>query len=296
MTATALIVGSLVGFPGTAKAANENYAEWTISGTGGNYTGTMTLPHGLPAATFTSDSRAPAQLNSGATTWLSPATPFGATYGSSEDEQYPNLRPVADRPDAPSTTTYRFAAPTPTSGWGFALADVDADDVTVIATDANGNPVPVAGLGFQSVFNFCDASPRPAACAGETPPYDIPTWVPDTTSGTLVGHDAAADTVGSTGWFQPTVPLSTLTFVFRQRAGLPVYQTWFAALPPEPSPSPTPSPSSTTEPTVEPAANVAAKPRLPGTGNNSGILVLIGLAAVFGGVSLLRVSRRASLL
>ena len=47
-------------------------------------------------------------------------------------------------------------------------------------------------------------------------------------TGVLTGNAAAIDTDGASGWFQPTVPLSSLTFVFTWRAGFPVYQTWFA--------------------------------------------------------------------
>jgi uncharacterized repeat protein (TIGR01451 family) len=44
----------------------------------------------------------------------------------------------------------------------------------------------------------------------------------------LTGNPTATDTTGASGWFQPTVPLKTLTFSYRWRSGFPVYQTWFA--------------------------------------------------------------------
>lgn len=47
---------------------------------------------------------------------------------------------------------------------------------------------------------------------------------------TLTGNTAGADTSGSSAWFEPNVPLVSLTFVFTQRSGFPVYQTWFASL------------------------------------------------------------------
>ena len=47
---------------------------------------------------------------------------------------------------------------------------------------------------------------------------------------TLVGNAAASDTFGATGWFEPTVSLSTLTFTYTRRSGFPVYQTWFASV------------------------------------------------------------------
>ncbi len=188
----------------------------------------MTLPAGFPPATFTSTSRAPAAVPTGASTWIPVSTPFGAVYGSSQNIPYLNLRPAADTPTGPSTTTYTFKSPTPTAGWGFALGDIDADQVQVSATDGAGNAVPIAGLGFQGVFNFCDATPRSSTCTGQVAPFDSATWDPAT--GTLIGNAAAADTIGSSGWFQPTVGLKTLTFVFTQRLGFPIYQTWFATL------------------------------------------------------------------
>ncbi|KQR52715.1 hypothetical protein ASF88_14585 [Leifsonia sp. Leaf336] len=56
----------------------------------------------------------------------------------------------------------------------------------------------------------------------------MPAW--DPASLTLTGNAAATDTNGSAGWFEPNAPISALTFVFTQRSGLPVYQTWFASL------------------------------------------------------------------
>jgi hypothetical protein len=58
--------------------------------------------------------------------------------------------------------------------------------------------------------------------------FDLPTWDPAT--GILSGHAAALDTTGASGWFQPKVPLRTLTFVFTRHSGFPVYSTAFATL------------------------------------------------------------------
>ncbi|HEV7761836.1 MAG TPA: hypothetical protein VGO78_22670 [Acidimicrobiales bacterium] len=227
----------LVAGPTPVAAAPGVYAAWTINetvdmeGRHQGYAGTMTLPDGYPAATWVTDARADSSVESGLSTWLPVGSPFGGVYGSSQGQPYLRLRPLADAPTGPSTTTYTFAAPTPASGWGFALGDVDADQVEVSATDAQGAPVPVAGLGFQSVFNYCEILPRSSTCSGLVEPYDLPSWQPGMTSGLLVGNGPANDTTGASGWFQPSVPLSTLTFVYTRRAGLPIYQTWFAALP-----------------------------------------------------------------
>ena len=51
------------------------YAEMTLTGGGGAYEGTVTLPPGFSAVSFTSDSRAAATVPTGASNRLSAATP-----------------------------------------------------------------------------------------------------------------------------------------------------------------------------------------------------------------------------
>ena len=96
----------------------------------------------------------------------------------------------------------------------------------ISAKDADGQDVSAAQLGFVQGFNLCDSSPRPGTCS--TSVGDVPTWDPGTR--TLTGNAAANDTVGANEWFEPTVRLSSLTFVFTRRSGFPVYQTWFASV------------------------------------------------------------------
>jgi len=219
----------LVAAAPAAAAPGPVHGAFTLAGTGGQYTGTMTMPAAFPAATFTSNSRADAGIPSGASAFLTAATPFGQVYGSSRNKGYLNQRPAADNASSPSTTTYTFAYPTPAAGWGFVLSDIDAAQVQVQATGPGGLPVAVADLGFAGVFNFCDIpSPRPSACSGVNAPFDLPTWDPAT--GILSGNTAALDTTGASGWFQPKVPLRTLTFVFTGHSGFPVYSTGFATL------------------------------------------------------------------
>jgi hypothetical protein len=184
-----------------------------VAGGSGAFTGTMgDLGTGFPPATFTSDATGATgvEIQSGAGTWLPASTPFGAVFGSSQGQPYASVRYAASQ--TPSTTTFTFSSPTPTSGWGFTLGDIDADAVTVSATDAAGDPVPIAGLGFEGTFNY----------AGNA---DLPTW--DAGTGTLTG--SGSDTTGAAGWFRPTAPLRTLTFVFSVQTGFPIYQVWFAA-------------------------------------------------------------------
>jgi Carboxypeptidase regulatory-like domain len=228
----ALVAGAGLAVPtaAAAQAQGEGYADWTIGGAAGAYSGTMTLPPGFPAATWRSDSAGPAAVQSGVSTWLPAGVGFGAAYGSSQGQRYLNLRPAANNLASPSTTTYRFASPTPAGVWGFVIGDVDADTVAVSATGPDGAPLTGDQLGFQEAFNYCDASPRSAACSGQpapgSPALDVPTADVMATSVLLTGN--LVDTVGPAGWFQPTAPLSTLTVVMTWRVGIPVYQTWFA--------------------------------------------------------------------
>lgn len=204
--------------PAPAYAVTDDWASWSpITGTSNNYALSMQqTASGFPAASVASDSRANVQVPSGVSTFQGPSTPPGAKYGTSLGSPYLVLRPRADNATSPSTTTYTFEAPTPDTGWAFVLGDVDADQVQVRALDAAGVPVPapVVDGWFRSAYNS----------AGGT---DVPTWAAGTS--TLTGNPAASDTDGATGWFEPDVRLSSLTFVFTRRAGFPVYQTWFVS-------------------------------------------------------------------
>lgn len=211
----------------TSAETRPGWADWDpLTGSAGDWSTTMRLPAGgFPAASVTSDSRGGVGLISGASSWLSAATPPGELYGSSRGRQYLNLRPQADRPTSPSTTTYTFERPTPTGGWAFVLGDIDADRAVVTARGTDGRLLTGAELGWQGGFNYCAVDGAPS-CTGE--PDDGPTWNPAT--GELIGNVRAADTSGAAGWFRPTTPITSLTVEFYQRSGFPVYQTWFASL------------------------------------------------------------------
>ncbi|WP_204910478.1 carboxypeptidase regulatory-like domain-containing protein [Microlunatus spumicola] len=232
--ARATVLLALVGLLGwllvpatSATAASAGWADLTFEGSANGWTGTLRQrAAGFPAATITSDSAGGSAVGrqSGASTFLPASSDVGGRYGQSRGRPYLNLRPYtangAGVPGA-STTTYAFDAPTPSTGWTFVLGDVDADAVTVSAAGPGGTPVAVDDLGFRSTFNSCGTG----GCAANE---DVPRW--DPTTGTLTGNVGAVDTNGAAAWFEPRVPLSTLTLVFTRRAGFPVYQTWFAAL------------------------------------------------------------------
>lgn len=217
--------------PAASAATTTTWADWTdLAGAPGNYTSTMKLA-GQPALTanITSDSRGGSGTGviSGASIWLSEGTPIGAKYGSSRDQRYMNLRPVADNAASPSTTTYTFDNPTPASGWAFALGDIDADSVQISGVTVSGDALTASDIGFQDGFNYCapGVAGKPS-CTGDA--ADIPTWEP--ASLTLVGNPGAVDTSGAAAWFEPAVSITSLTFEYTQRSGFPVYQTWFTSM------------------------------------------------------------------
>lgn len=210
-TVGASVLVPLAAAPASAGASS-TYGEWGP--------GRVVVPAlGFPAATVSTDATN-ASVPSGRSAFLNPTTPFGAAYGSSQGHSYLLVNTASGR--TPSTTTLRFARPTPV-GWGFALGDVDADKVQVSATGADGHALTVAELGFRGSFNFCNgASPRPSACPA--PSTDLPTWDPGTA--TLVG--SGTDTNGASGWLRPTVPVASLSLRFTAITGIPVYQLWLA--------------------------------------------------------------------
>lgn len=227
--ALALVCTLAVGAPASAATISQ-WAGWEdLEGSGGSYTTSVQIA-ATPAisATVTSDSRGgQVGVISGSSTWLSEGTPVGAKYGSSRGQEYLNLRPKSDTATGSSTTTYSFSRPTPTSGWTFVLGDIDADAARIQAIGPDGQPLTAAQLGFRGGFNYCaPGTVGKPSCTGDA--ADVPSWDPATQ--TLTGNAAAADTSGAAAWFEPSAPVASLSIVFTRRAGLPVYQTWFASL------------------------------------------------------------------
>ena len=217
---------------GPAAAAQAGWAAWEpLAGGSRDFTTTMRQQAaGFPAASVDTDSVAGSAVGvqSGASTFLAPQTAPGKKYGSSQGKSYLNLRPNGLNAAPPSVTTYTFERPTPATGWTFVLGDVDADAVKVAATGADGSTLTAAQLGFQDTFNYCapGLSPKPSCTGPGNNGADLPTW--DSATSTLTG--GGADTAGASGWFEPTVPIATLTLTFSRSSGSPVYQTWFSAL------------------------------------------------------------------
>ncbi len=219
MTRRTVVVGLLALLVGLqvlpAHALTDEWAGWApITGTSNNFaTELRQVSPGFPVAAVATDSRAPIQLASSAV--ITGSTTPGAKYGTSSGSRYLILRPKADNATSPSTTTYTFDNPTPDIGWAFVLGDVDTEDVRIQATDETGDPVPAGVVDgwFQGVFNY----------AGGT---DLPTW--DGGTSTLAGSPGP-DSDGASGWFEPDVRLTSLTFTFTRRTGFPIFQTWFVS-------------------------------------------------------------------
>ncbi len=201
-----------------ASAMTDQWSSWApIAGTPNNFSTVMQQQsRGFPSAAVATDSRPNVQIPTGSSVFLNASSPPGAKYGSSRNQPYLVLRPKADVATAPSTTTYTFEHPTPDTGWAFVLGDIDADEVQVDAADAQGNPVSRTAIDswFAGTFNHAAAA-------------DLPTWDPAT--GILRGNPEARDTDGASGWFEPDIRLTSLTFTFTRRSGFPVYQTWFVS-------------------------------------------------------------------
>jgi hypothetical protein len=219
MLAIAIALIGLVLYP-VAHAADlaAEYGHWDMSGK----TGTVTVPGGkFPVGDVSTDS-ARVGTPSGASAYLSDSTPFGAEFGSSRNKNYLQFGAISAA--KPSTTTITFQTPTPASDWGFALGDIDAEKAKVEATGADGKKLGTAELGWKDAFNYCESTPRPSTCT-HGPFTDKPVW--DASTDTLTGH--GPDTDGASGWFMPTKPVKSLTFVYTVLTGIPSAQLWLAA-------------------------------------------------------------------
>ena len=206
------IVVAAAGAPAVASGGTGNYGAWQVSGK----TGTLPpVSDGLLGASVSSTANV--STSSGSSAWLPAWTPFGGVYGSSQNQKYLSV-PVAS--GSGTSLTINFDFPTPRSGWGFSLGDVDAEQVTISGVSDAGAPVAVNSW-FSGVFNYCEQSPRPSTCGGAD--TDVPSW----NGTTLIG--GATDTKGASGWFQPPVSLSSITFTATRLTGIPEFQVWLAA-------------------------------------------------------------------
>lgn len=216
----------------TASAApSGGYATFAPAGGANAYTGTITLPAGFPAVTYTSDSRTlgGAQVSSGTSAWIPAGTRFGAQFGSSQGKPYISFGPKSNDAAGPSTTVYTFATATPASGWGVVLGDIDAERLAVSATDATGAPIPSAQLGLTT-FNYCVTTSGPTSCAPGGP---VPVATASANSISVEdplcpSQGAFCNTSGEAVSLIPTGAVKTLTVVSNWKQGLPAYQTWFA--------------------------------------------------------------------
>ncbi|MEY9926084.1 hypothetical protein ABH926_000704 [Catenulispora sp. GP43] len=184
-----------------AAAGHSHYANFDFAGESVTFPAFNIPPtQPFPSVQITTDSTAPSQA-SGRSAFLNASTPFAQVFGSSQGEPYALLRSAKGL--NPSATVVHFDRPLVPGTRGFALGDVDAEKTRVTAYDAAGRQVPV---GFQGSFNYCQGTPLPSVCAGQTETEtDQPTWDPGTSY--LVGN--VADTNGAAGWFRPDAAVST---------------------------------------------------------------------------------------
>lgn len=210
-----------------SASTTRGYSEWTLNGSGTTWSGAVISPGpiGMPTAIYTTNSTGPSTPG-GTTMWLGQSTPPGVLFGSSQSRNYLSAATTTSR--APSTTSIYFPTPTPTqfssSGWGFVLGDIDADEIRVTATRPGGSAASVDELGWQGAFNFCGVTPKPSGCPSGSS-TDVPSW--NASTSTLRGN--GADTGGASGWFRPTVPISSLTLEFSALVGFPNFQLWMAS-------------------------------------------------------------------
>lgn len=170
---------------------------------------------GMPDATYTVtksfDDGESTRLRANDEEFIAADTPFGQVFGASgpsTDTQF--LRTAIDSEVTDdATVTVTFAAPVPAGLLGFTVGDVDVDQVVVGATQPGGAALTGAQLAGQP-FNLCDTATQPEACDDAVAPFDLPSWDPATR--TVAGSGDDSD--GASAWFQPTVAVTSLTFVY----------------------------------------------------------------------------------
>jgi len=155
-------------------------------------------------------------------------SPVGEVFGASGPSTVTKFLKTRMDPDlsATATVTVTFAAPVPAGVLGFVVGDIDVDKVTISGVRSDGAPVTGAEL-VGAAFNYCDAIDASPDCSGASAPFALPLW--DPSSMTVVGDDTESD--GAAAWFQPSVAISTLTFLYEGNPGwVPSFRLWFTAL------------------------------------------------------------------
>lgn len=140
-----------------------------------------------------------------------------------------------------------FDTPTPASGWGFSVVDIDVDQVRITARNATGQKIPESTLKNWFIQRF-DADPVADG-------VNLPKW--DANNNAVIGSSSSfstlqtkvegglEDTEAGSAWFQPTEPLSKLSFYYEslQNEAFPSFHILMAACNQELAPAPTPTPS-----------------------------------------------------
>jgi hypothetical protein len=233
---TLLMATGALPAPAGAATAPGAWPTWTMTPedpAARDHQGTIAfgLP-GMPDATFTVtktvDDGESTRLRPNDEEYIAAGTPMGAVFGGSgpsTSTQFLQTR-VSTPDDSVATITVTFASAVPAGLLGFAVNDVDVDQLVIGGTQPGGSTL--SGGQLQgAAFNLCDTADAPPSCEGVVAPFDLPTWDPATR--TLTGSDD--DTDGAAAWFQPSVPVSSLTFEFSglEGSGAPSFRLWLAA-------------------------------------------------------------------
>ena len=146
--------------------------------------------------------------------WFTAETPIGAVFGANGPSATNNFLKIESTTTTTDlvTLTVTFASPTKANDLGVAVSDLDSDEVTVSATDANGNALTGAqlvGTASPDAFNWCNVANSPGGCTDtDTPNITV-------NASDVFAAGAQQGTDGSTAWFQPSVGVKTITYVYK---------------------------------------------------------------------------------
>ena len=217
VTAATMVVSS----PSQAIAAPDpstHYPAITLGDPATSATATFPGASNLTATITTGEDM---NLVGGASTFLPSTRGMGLIYGSSQN--FPYLSIKVDNTTTTTATITLSREPAATR-FAFALGDIDAETLVITMENAANTALTAAQMGAQTPFNHASASgPVPTVTEnGNEITVDDPNCPPNPPP------DTACDTNGATAWFQPTVPVKTITITSSTKTGFPRYQLWMA--------------------------------------------------------------------
>lgn len=206
----ASIAAFSVALPASATTVGE-WGVWASTEVDGQYNVTFTDPS-MPDASVAIYDYSSVDIFSpdGEGEGFTAATPVGALVGAnnnSTDYNFLKVETIADNNDC-ATVEITFDSAVPAEQLILAISDIDSDNATISMEDENGDPIApgdIAGFDMDTVpaFNWDDLSNTD----------DIPAFSFDPSSTELYVGNAPDNTDGSTGWVQPTLPISFVSIV-----------------------------------------------------------------------------------